>query len=157
MDTTYHSNIPIETLSLLDLFLVTVNFFLPLQSKKSFFRIFSCSITGWDPDFVAVSAKLKDFEKLSYVEKLFYVLGNDSLSSNELMEQATLQERSCQSNASWCIRRRLLVIKLHPPLKQYFIAKEAILHSLMKYSFFFVCPKLTYRFAFSSLSTDLSR
>ena len=64
-----------------------------MQSKKSFFRIFSSSITGWDPDFVAVSAKLKDFEKLSYVEKLFYVLGNDTLSSNELMEKLHLSHK----------------------------------------------------------------
>ena len=64
-----------------------------MQSKKSFFRIFSSSITGWDLDFVAVSAKLKDFEKLSYVEKLFYVLGNDTLSSNELMEKLHLSHK----------------------------------------------------------------
>lgn len=40
-----------------------------------------------------VSAKPKDFEKLSYVEKLIYVLGNDTLSLKELMEKLHLSHK----------------------------------------------------------------
>lgn len=40
-----------------------------------------------------VSAKLKAFEKLSYVEKLIYVLGNDTLSLKELMEKLHLSHK----------------------------------------------------------------